>query len=446
MSLAFVWGQAGLLCFGQAIFFGIGAYAMAAAHQGHAAGDPGRQRRCGLLAAVAAAGAVRRPAGGLAPVPRPRRCPAPISPSSRSRPRSSPSARPAIGSFIGGFNGLMDVPPLASRRRSGARRAARRRRPCYYVMLAAAALGSGSAAVARALAAGHGAARDPRQRGAHRLLRLRRRRSTRRFAFASERGVAGLRGRPVRDAVRLRLARADRRLAVDRGADLDRARRPRGAARRVPRRRSWCARSRACCRSALGYYWLLALGVLFVLSVVFFPRGLLGLAAAPAAARPPNEIGGEAAAGSLHASAALLGHDRVRDLPAERAERLAQRPDRGGALARGHRLDQRATGAVQHPLPARAEQPPARVQDRVAGGVGIEARDVDLDLIVGPERPALRQGEDVVGVEQERQVLGQRAGEQPLQWLDPVVEIGQSDAVAADAGDQLGPVEVLRAA
>jgi len=27
---------------------------------------------------------------------------------------------------------------------------------------------------------------------------------------------------------------------------------------------------------ALGYYWLLALGVLFVASVVIFPRGLLG--------------------------------------------------------------------------------------------------------------------------------------------------------------------------
>src|SRR5438552_10996694 len=28
MSLAFLWGQTGLLCFGQAIFFGVGAYAM----------------------------------------------------------------------------------------------------------------------------------------------------------------------------------------------------------------------------------------------------------------------------------------------------------------------------------------------------------------------------------------------------------------------------------
>src|SRR5438034_10315229 len=29
MSLAFLWGQTGLLCFGQAIFFGVGAYVIA---------------------------------------------------------------------------------------------------------------------------------------------------------------------------------------------------------------------------------------------------------------------------------------------------------------------------------------------------------------------------------------------------------------------------------
>ena len=29
MSLAFIWGQGGILCFGHALFFGIGAYAMA---------------------------------------------------------------------------------------------------------------------------------------------------------------------------------------------------------------------------------------------------------------------------------------------------------------------------------------------------------------------------------------------------------------------------------
>ena len=36
MSLALIWGRAGLLCFGQAMFFGIGAYAMAISTKGMA--------------------------------------------------------------------------------------------------------------------------------------------------------------------------------------------------------------------------------------------------------------------------------------------------------------------------------------------------------------------------------------------------------------------------
>ena len=60
MSLSFVWGQAGLLCFGQAIFFGMGAYAMAVLTKGH---DPGRAvsgRLTGLAGRHAAAGRDRR--------------------------------------------------------------------------------------------------------------------------------------------------------------------------------------------------------------------------------------------------------------------------------------------------------------------------------------------------------------------------------------------------
>ena len=34
LSLSFIWGQAGLLCFGHSLFFGIGAYAMALATKG----------------------------------------------------------------------------------------------------------------------------------------------------------------------------------------------------------------------------------------------------------------------------------------------------------------------------------------------------------------------------------------------------------------------------
>src|SRR5512134_546036 len=51
MSLAFVWGQAGLLCFGQAIFFGIGAYTMAVLTKGMVPGVP-NGTGIGLAAAV----------------------------------------------------------------------------------------------------------------------------------------------------------------------------------------------------------------------------------------------------------------------------------------------------------------------------------------------------------------------------------------------------------
>ncbi len=54
MSLALVWGRAGLLCFGQAMFFGIGAYAMAISTKGMA-GPLLASSYVGLALAVAAA-------------------------------------------------------------------------------------------------------------------------------------------------------------------------------------------------------------------------------------------------------------------------------------------------------------------------------------------------------------------------------------------------------
>ena len=51
MSLAFVWGQTGLLCFGHAIFFGVGAYAMALITKGLTPGV-GDSTVTGLLAAT----------------------------------------------------------------------------------------------------------------------------------------------------------------------------------------------------------------------------------------------------------------------------------------------------------------------------------------------------------------------------------------------------------
>ena len=55
MSLALIWGRAGLLCFGQAMFFGIGAYAMAISTKGMA-GEALASTYVGLLLAIGAAG------------------------------------------------------------------------------------------------------------------------------------------------------------------------------------------------------------------------------------------------------------------------------------------------------------------------------------------------------------------------------------------------------
>jgi urea transport system permease protein len=55
MSLALIWGRAGLLCFGQAMFFGIGAYAMAVSTKGMA-GEALASTYLGLLLAIGAAG------------------------------------------------------------------------------------------------------------------------------------------------------------------------------------------------------------------------------------------------------------------------------------------------------------------------------------------------------------------------------------------------------
>jgi ABC-type branched-subunit amino acid transport system permease subunit len=54
MSLALVWGRAGLLCFGQAMFFGIGAYAMAVGTKGMA-GDALASTYVGLILAIGVA-------------------------------------------------------------------------------------------------------------------------------------------------------------------------------------------------------------------------------------------------------------------------------------------------------------------------------------------------------------------------------------------------------
>src|SRR2546427_1149070 len=138
MSLAFLWGQTGLLCFGQAIFFGVGAYVMALITKGMVSGV-GDSTVIGLLAATLLAALVALAAGLLV-----------------FRGRGLSGAYFAIvtlaaaviaeraashSRFIGGFNGLLDVPPL---RYGGANRVELLApMPVYYVMLGAAGLAYG---------------------------------------------------------------------------------------------------------------------------------------------------------------------------------------------------------------------------------------------------------------------------------------------------------------
>lgn len=110
LSLAFIWGQAGILCFGQAIFFGVGAYIMALITLGNI---PllGASQWTGLLLALLGGGAAALLLGlflfggrGLtgAHLAIVTLCAAVVAEIAAGR-----------WSFIGGFNGLLGVPPLA---------------------------------------------------------------------------------------------------------------------------------------------------------------------------------------------------------------------------------------------------------------------------------------------------------------------------------------------
>jgi urea transport system permease protein len=109
MSLALIWGRAGLLCFGQAMFFGIGAYAMAISTKGMA-GDALASTYAGLAMAVGAAGLFAAVLGYFL---------------FSGRGLSGPYlaiVTLAIALILerllnnwyalGGYNGLLDVPPL----------------------------------------------------------------------------------------------------------------------------------------------------------------------------------------------------------------------------------------------------------------------------------------------------------------------------------------------
>ncbi len=267
MSLSFLWGQSGLLCFGQAIFFGIGAYAMAVLTKGMLPSLP-TGTGFGLLAAVWVSGAVAFVVGVLL-----------------FRGKGLSGAYFSIvtlaaavvaeraashWSFVGGFNGLMNVPPL----RMDAQRELLDTMPVYYALLGASAIAfTGLLALERsAFGTGLRAIRDNAQRSAFLGIDVFRYKTACFTLSASISGLAGalfvtqfgfvspaLIGLPLSTEVLIWTALGGREvlLAAFVGALLVRG-------------------VESFLSDTLGSYWLLALGLMFVLVVVLFPRGLMG--------------------------------------------------------------------------------------------------------------------------------------------------------------------------
>jgi urea transport system permease protein len=266
MSLAFVWGQAGLLCFGQAIFFGAGAYAMALVTKGMLAPLPDASL-LGLAAAIALPALAANLLGQFL-----------------FRGRGVSGAYFAIVTlsaaviverlaghwrFIGGFNGLLNVPPL----RLGSLEIFLPL-PSYYLMLAAAALvWLGLVWLERApLGSVLRAIRDHEERTSYFGYDVA---AYKRFAFTVSGGIAGLAGAlfvtqfgfvspaligfSLSTEVLIWVALGGREVLLA----------------------AWLAAIlvRTCeglLSEALGTWWLLALGALFVVAVVILPRGLIG--------------------------------------------------------------------------------------------------------------------------------------------------------------------------
>jgi branched-chain amino acid transport system permease protein/urea transport system permease protein len=270
MSLAFLWGQAGLMCFGHAIFFGIGGYAMTVATQGMIAGWPSGTGP-GLLAAVVLPAFVACVAGLL-----------------MFRGRGLSGAYFSIVTlaaavicerlashwgFIGGFNGLMNVPPLGVAL-GGERLELVDPLPTYYAMLVF-ALGVFLLLLAierSPLGTLLRAVRDNESRTTFFGFELSRYKV---IAFTLSAAVAGFAGAlfvtqfgfvspgligvPMSTEVLIWTALGGREvlLAAFLGALIVRS-------------------MESALSSALGNFWLLGLGALFIATVVLFPSGLLG--------------------------------------------------------------------------------------------------------------------------------------------------------------------------
>lgn len=109
MSLALIWGQAGLLCFGQAIFFGAGAYAMSLVTMGMIPGLPANSW-LGLVAAMVLPAIFANLLGRFLFYGRGLRG---AHFGIVTLAIAVIAERLAINwEFIGGFNGLMGVPPI----------------------------------------------------------------------------------------------------------------------------------------------------------------------------------------------------------------------------------------------------------------------------------------------------------------------------------------------
>ncbi|MFO1319663.1 MAG: branched-chain amino acid ABC transporter permease [Burkholderiales bacterium] len=267
MGLSFLWGQAGLLCFGQAIFFGIGAYAMTLTTQGRIPGLPDGTL-FGLLAAVmlstvaaAVAGLLlfkgRGVGGAYFSI---------VTLASAVIAERAASHWP----LLGGFNGLMNVPPL----RWPDGRELVDTLPVYYVLLSAAVAVFALLLTLERSPFGTGlrAIRDNEQRSRFLGIDVFRYKTACLMVSAAVSGLAGalfvtqfgfvspaLIGLPLSTEVLIWTALGGREvlLAAFAGALLVRS-------------------VEGALSDALGNTWILALGLLFVLVVVLFPRGVAG--------------------------------------------------------------------------------------------------------------------------------------------------------------------------
>lgn len=266
LSLALIWGGAGILSFGQAIFFGIGAYSMALVTLGKLP-FLGDSQWTGLLVALvlptlaaAALGWIlfqgRALAGahlGIVTL-----CGAVVAEIAARR-----------WDFIGGFNGLFGIPPMAAPSGDMLSGFA----TSYVVLVAALAAYLVALAVMRSpLGTVLAAIRNDENRTAHFGFDVRRHKI---FVFALSGGLAGLSGAlfalqfgfvsptlvgfglSTEALIWVAVGGRSVLMAAFLGALIVR----------------WVE---SVLSATLDQYWLLALGVVFVATVVFAPQGLLG--------------------------------------------------------------------------------------------------------------------------------------------------------------------------